>query len=90
MRKMIMILISLCMIISGCADMTAAQRNAVKEIAGIAIGMAVDVLIAKAGLPEKHYSPRDMDGIELIEYPDRIFYARDGIVYAVYGKGLQK
>lgn len=65
--------------------MTISQKEMVKEIAGMAIGMTVEMLMQRIGMPEKHSMPRDMDGaVETLTYQGRIFYAKNGVVYAVY------
>lgn len=65
--------------------MTVAQKDMVKEIAGIAIGMTVDALIDQLGAPESRRLSRDMEiSAESLVYPGRIFYAKNGVVYAVY------
>lgn len=83
MSKILIFFVVLCFL--SCAGMTNQQQAVLAELAGIAIGMAVEVLVDRAGVPDARYGIREGDG-EALLYPGWMFFAENGVITEVKEK----
>lgn len=86
-KTLIAILLLICV---SCASMSQSQWESLAEVAAVAIGMTVEILMERAGEPDARYSVRNSGEYrEILIYDGFTFYAENGSVYDVLQNDIE-